>query len=74
MSRFKRDMGMMLAGLALGAMLTGGAVAAGITAEPAWFPIYVDGQQVQMTAFNIAGNNYVGSTEKAKSHNKNAGI
>lgn len=59
MSRFKRDMGMMLAGLALGAMLTGGAVAAGITAEPAWFPIYVDGQQVQMTAFNIAGNNYV---------------
>lgn len=59
MSRFKRDMGMMLAGLALGAMLTGGAVAAGITAEPAWPPIYVDGRQVQMTAYNIAGNNYV---------------
>ena len=59
MSRFKRDMGMMLAGLALGAMLTGGAVAAGITAEPAWSPIYVDGRQVQMTAYNIAGNNYV---------------
>ena len=59
MSRFKRDMGMMLTGLALGALLTGGAVAAGITAEPAWSPIYVDGRQVQMTAFNIAGNNYV---------------
>ena len=59
MSRFKRDMGMMLVGLALGAMLTGGAVAAGITAEPTWSPIYVDGQQVQMTAFNIAGSNYV---------------
>ena len=59
MRNFKRDMGMMLAGLALGAMLTGGAVAAGITAEPAWSPIYVDGRQVQMTAYNIAGNNYV---------------
>lgn len=59
MSRFKRDMSMMLAGLALGAVLTGGAVAAGVTAEPAWSPIYVDGQQVQMTAYNIAGNNYV---------------
>lgn len=59
MSRFKRDMGMMLTGLALGAVLTGGAVAAGIMAEPAWSPIYVDGQQVQMTAYNILGNNYV---------------
>lgn len=59
MSRFKRDMSMMLTGLVLGAVLTGGVVAAGITAEPAWSPIYVDGQQVQMTAYNIAGNNYV---------------
>ena len=59
MSHLKRDMGMMLTGLALGAVLTGGAVAAGITAEPAWSPIYVDGRQVQMTAYNIAGNNYV---------------
>ncbi len=59
MSQFKRDMSMMLTGLALGAVLTGGAVAAGITAEPAWSPIYVDGQEVQMTAYNIAGNNYV---------------
>ena len=59
MSRFKRDMGMMLTGLALGAALTGGVIAAGITAEPAWSPIYVDGQQVQMTAYNILGSNYV---------------
>lgn len=59
MSRFKRDMGMMLTGLALGAVLTGGAIAAGITAEPAWSPIYVDGQQVQMTAYNILGSNFV---------------
>ena len=35
------------------------AVAAGITAEPTWQNIYVDGQQVSMTAYNIAGNNYV---------------
>lgn len=59
MKHFKRDMSMILTGLALGALLTGGAVAAGITAEPAWSPIYVDGQQVQMEAYNINGNNYV---------------
>ncbi len=59
MRHFKRDMSMMLTGMALGAVLTGGAVAAGIMAEPAWSPIYVDGQQVHMTAYNIAGNNYV---------------
>jgi len=59
MRHFKRDLGMMLTGLALGAVLTGGAVAAGVMAEPSWSPIYVDGQQVQMTAYNIAGNNYV---------------
>ncbi len=48
-------------GMLLGAVLFGGAsaVAAGIIAEPAWSPIYVDGQQVQMTAYNILGNNYV---------------
>ena len=48
-------------GVFTGAFLFGGAtaVAAGIVAEPSWSPIYVDGQQVQMTAYNIAGNNYV---------------
>lgn len=55
----KRDLGTLAVGMALGTMLTGGAVAAGITAQPAWSPIYVDGQQVQMTAYNILGNNYV---------------
>nr|WP_325205311.1 CAP domain-containing protein [uncultured Oscillibacter sp.] len=59
MKRFKRDMSLILAGMALGAVLSGGVVAAGITAEPAWSPIYVDGQKVQMTAYNILGNNYV---------------
>ena len=52
----KKYNGTLLTGMALGAVLTGGAVAAGVTAEPAWFPIYVDGQQVRMTAYNIAGN------------------
>lgn len=48
-------------GVLTGAALFGGAsaVAAGIAAEPSWSPIYVDGQQVQMTAYNILGNNYV---------------
>lgn len=48
-------------GIFVGATLFGGAtaVAAGITAEPSWSPIFVDGRQVQMTAYNIAGNNYV---------------
>lgn len=59
MKNFKRNIGMMLTGMALGAVLTGGVFAAGIMAEPAWSPIYVDGQQVQMTAYNILGNNYV---------------
>ena len=48
-------------GVLTGAALFGGAsaVAAGLVAEPSWSPIYVDGQQVHMTAYNISGNNYV---------------
>lgn len=48
-------------GVLTGAALFGGAsaVAAGLVAEPSWSPIYIDGQQVQMTAYNISGNNYV---------------
>lgn len=48
-------------GVLTGAVLFGGAtaVAAGIVAEPSWSPIFVDGRQVQMTAYNILGNNYV---------------
>ncbi|MCI8813269.1 MAG: CAP domain-containing protein [Oscillibacter sp.] len=55
----KRDFGTLAAGMVLGAALTGGAAAAGVIAEPSWQNIYVDGQQVHMTAYNIAGNNYV---------------
>ena len=48
-------------GILCGAMLFSGATAAatGVTAEPTWQNIYVDGEQVSMTAYNIAGNNYV---------------
>ena len=48
-------------GILCGAMLFGGAtaVAAGITAEPSWQNIYVDGKQVSITTYNIAGYNYV---------------
>lgn len=48
-------------GVLTGAVLFGGtvAVAAGFTAQPTWSPIFVDGQQVQMTAYNILGNNFV---------------
>ena len=48
----------LLAGMVIGASLVEGAVA-GIVAEPTWQKIYVDGRQVSMTAYNIAGNNYV---------------
>ena len=49
------------AGLLCGALILGGttAYAAGIVAELSTQPIYVDGQQVSMTAYNIGGNNYV---------------
>ena len=52
----KKDFAM---GILCGAMLFGGAtaVAAGVTAEPTWQNIYVDGKQVSMTAYNIAGSN-----------------
>ena len=48
-------------GILCGAMLFSGATAAaaGITAEPTWQNIYVDGKQVSMTAYNITGSNYV---------------
>ena len=57
----RKNVSMMFTGMMIGAALTGGsiAVAAGITAEPTWQPIFVDGQQVEMQAYNIAGHNYV---------------
>ncbi len=50
------------AGLLIGAVMFGGTTAyaaAGILAERSTHPIYVDGQQVQMEAYTINGQNYV---------------
>lgn len=56
----KRDIATLAVGTALGAMLVSGAnAAAGVMAQPTWQDIYVDGQKVNMTAYNIDGNNYV---------------
>ena len=57
MKHDKRNITAMVMGMVIGAALVSEA-AAGIVAEPMWQKIYVDGQQVYMTA-NIAGNNFV---------------
>ena len=54
-----KHVGLLLTGMALGATLCGGAAASGIIAVPTWQPIYVDGRQVEMEAYNIHGSNYV---------------
>ena len=54
----KRNITAMVTGMIIGAALVSEATA-GIVAEPTWQKIYVDGRQVSMTAYNIAGNNYV---------------
>lgn len=56
MKHNKRNITTMVTGMVIGAALVSEA-AAGIAAEPTWQKIYVDGQQVSMTAYNIAGNN-----------------
>ncbi len=58
MKHDKRTITAMVTGMAIGAALVSEA-AAGIVAEPTWQKIYVDGRQVSMTAYNIAGSNYV---------------
>ena len=57
-----KKIGYMLAGVLIGGvLLNGNAInaAAGLLAERSNQPIYVDGQQVQMEAYAIGGNNYV---------------
>lgn len=48
-------------GILIGAVLLGkgSASTTELIAKPSWHRFYVDGQEVQMTAYNIAGNNYV---------------
>ena len=58
MKHDKRNITAMVMGMVIGAALVSEA-AAGIVAEPTWQKIYVDGRQVSMTAYNIAGHNYV---------------
>lgn len=58
MKHDKRTITAMVTGMVIGASLVSEA-AAGIVAEPTWQKIYVDGRQVSMTAYNIAGNNFV---------------
>ncbi len=57
----KKQILTMFTGLLIGAVLTGGssAVAAGIIAERSHHRVVVDGQEVQMEAYVINGNNYV---------------
>ena len=57
----KRRLLDVLTGVFVGAVLFGGSAlaASGVTAVPSSQPIYVDGRQVQMEAYNINGNNYV---------------
>lgn len=54
-------LGTLAVGAMLGAALCGGASAAvsAITATPSANPVYLDGQQVQMEAYKINGNNYI---------------
>ena len=58
MKHDKKNITAMVTGMVIGAALVSEA-AAGIIAEPTWQKIYEDGQQVSMTAYNIAGNNFV---------------
>lgn len=58
MKHDKKNITAMVTGMVIGAALASEA-AAGIVAEPTWQKIYVDGRQVSMTSYNIAGNNYV---------------
>ena len=57
----KKQILTMFTGLFIGAIITGGAsaYAAGILAERSNHRIFVDGQEVQMEAYVINGNNYV---------------
>ena len=57
----KKEIMLMTTGIFVGTLLChgGGAAATGTVAEPSWQPIFVNGVQVQMEAYNIHGNNFV---------------
>ena len=57
----EKEILLMTTGIFVGTLLChgGGAAAAGTVAELSWQPIFVNGEQVQMEAYNIHGNNFV---------------
>ena len=57
----KKEILLMTTGIFVGTLLChgSGAAAAGTVAEPSWQPIFVNGERVQMEAYNIHGNNFV---------------
>ncbi|WP_409969336.1 hypothetical protein RFF05_05240 [Bengtsoniella intestinalis] len=61
MKHTPNSIGAFLLGLAIGGLTLGGSVAyaSGIVATLSTQPIFVDGEQVEMTAYTINGNNYV---------------
>ena len=57
----KKEILLITTGIFVGTLLchSGGAAAAGTVTESSWQPIFVNGEQVQMEAYNIHGNNFV---------------
>ena len=57
----EKEILLMTTGIFVGTPLGHGgrAAAAGTVAELSWQPIFVNGEQVQMEAYNIHGNNFV---------------
>ena len=62
MKSMKKSIGYILCGVLIGGVLLNGDAtnaAAGLMAERSSQPIFVDGQKVELEAYNIAGSNYV---------------
>lgn len=59
MKRFQFLMGFLCGALLFAGITSAASAASGIMATLSNQAVYVDGQQVSMTAYNIAGNNYV---------------
>ena len=54
----RKELALVASGVLLGATVAGPAASAALTAQPSTQKITVDGQQVQMEAYSIGGNNY----------------
>ena len=58
MSR-RKDIALTLTGVAVGLTIGGQSAIAALTANPSNQAFYLDGQRISLTAYSIAGNNYV---------------